>query len=130
MFRNISRCNIVSEILSRVKWQSTSMCLVCSWKIGFLIIWSAAWLSQWSRIGWEGEIPRLWTRPFNHFNSPVTVVMDQYSASTEERDTICCFLVFHEIGEDPSRTNHLVRDLWVKGHPAQSESHQLESCRS
>ena len=41
--------------------------------------------------------------------------MDQYSASAEERDTIFCFLVFHEIGEDPSRTNHLVRDLRVKG---------------
>ena len=130
MCRNISRCNIASRYSSLMKWQSTSMCLVCSWKTGFLTIWSAAWLSQWSRVGWEWDIPRLWRRSLNHFNSPVTAVMDRYSASAEERDTVCCFLVFHEIGEDPSRTNHPVRDLRVKGHPAQSESHQPDSCRS
>ena len=56
--------------------------------------------------------------------------MDRYLASAKEQDTICCFLVFHEIGEDPSRTNHLVRDLQIKGHLAQSESHQPNSCKS
>ena len=110
--------------------KTTSMCLVHSWKIEFLSIWSAAWLSQWSRIDWEWEIPRLWRRPFNHFNSPVTAAMDRYSALADEWDIVCCFLVFHEIGEDLSRINHPVRDLRVKGHPSQSESHQPDSCRS
>uniref|UniRef100_K7LMX4 Cationic amino acid transporter C-terminal domain-containing protein n=1 Tax=Glycine max TaxID=3847 RepID=K7LMX4_SOYBN len=56
--------------------------------------------------------------------------MDQYSTSAEERDTVCCFLVFHEIEEHPSRTNHPIRDLRVKRHLVQSESHQSDSCRS
>ena len=130
MCRNISRCILPVRYSSRMKWQSTSMCLVRSWKDEFLTIWSVAWLSQWSRIGWEWEIPKLWRRSFNHFNSPVIAVMDRYSALAKERDIVCYFLVFHEIGEDPSRTNHPVRDLWVKGHPTQSESHQSDSCKS
>ena len=130
MCRNISRCNIVSEILVANEVAIHFDVLGVLMKIGFLTIWSVAWLSQWSCIGWEWEIPRLWRRPFNHFNSPVTTAMDRYSTLGKEQDTVCCFLVFHEIGEDPSRTNHPVRDLQIKGHLAQSESHQPNSCKS
>jgi hypothetical protein len=50
--------------------------------------------------------------------------MDIYSASAEEQDTVCCFLVFQEIGELPRSTNQSVMEHLVKGQLAQSESHQ------
>lgn len=56
--------------------------------------------------------------PFSHFNSQVVVAIDLYSASTDDLDTVCCFLVFQDIGELPKRTNHPVRDRRVKGQPA------------
>lgn len=62
--------------------------------------------------------------PLSHFNSQVAIAMDLYSASGDDRDIVCCFLVFHDIGEAPKDTNQPVRDRRVKGQPAQSESHQ------
>lgn len=48
--------------------------------------------------------------------------MARYSASADERDTVLCFFVFHEIGLEPRRTQKPVVDRRVVGHPAQSES--------
>jgi len=91
-------------IASRTKWQSTSICFVRSWKTGLAAICKAAWLSQCRSTSPECITPRVDNKPFNHFNSQVMVVMDLYSASAEDRDSICCFLVFQEIGEEPKRT--------------------------
>lgn len=49
--------------------------------------------------------------------------MELYSASAEERATVCCFLVFQDMGEWPKNTNQPVRDYRVSEHAAQSESH-------
>lgn len=51
-------------------------------------------------------------------------------ASAEEWDTICCFLVFHKIGEKSSNTNHFVKEQRVMRQPAQSESHQPDKLNS
>ena len=88
-------------ISSRTKWQSTSICFVRSWKMGLAAMCKAAWLSQYKCVGSECITPRVDNNPFNHFNSQVVVAMDLYSASTEERYTVCCFLIFQEIGELP-----------------------------
>lgn len=56
--------------------------------------------------------------------------MDQYFASVEERDILCCFLVFKDVGELPSIINYPIRDRRVKGHPAQLESHHPYNCKS
>lgn len=47
-----------------------------------------------------------------------------------ERETVCCFLVFQEIGEPPRNTNQPVRERHVNGQLAQSESHQAERDKS
>lgn len=39
--------------LSCTTWQSMSICLVCSWKTTFLVMWIVARLSQSSRMGRE-----------------------------------------------------------------------------
>ena len=52
------------------------------------------------------------------------MAIERYSASAEDRDTICCFLVFQEIGETPRETNQPVRERRVNGQPAQLESHR------
>ena len=56
--------------------------------------------------------------------------MALYSASAEERDTVCCFLVFHEMGDLPKKTSQPVRDRRDIGQAAQSESHQPCKVRS
>ena len=48
--------------------------------------------------------------------------MEQYSVSADERETVACFLVFHEIGAPPRVTKYPVKDLLVTGHAPQSES--------
>jgi hypothetical protein len=74
-------------------------------------------------MGLECVIPRLDKIPLIHFDSHVAAAMDLYFASADERDTVCCFFVFQEIGELPSNTNHPVTERLVNGQPAQSESH-------
>lgn len=41
--------------------------------------------------------------------------MDQYSASVDEREMVCCFLVFQETGEPPKETKYLVIERLVIG---------------
>lgn len=72
--------------LSRTKWQSTSMCLVRSWKTVFLAVCKAAWLSQ--NRGTGAEICK-WKSPSSRTNqeiSATTILKALYSASADERD--------------------------------------------
>lgn len=54
--------------------------------------------------------------------SDALAAMARYSASEEDRDTVLCFLDFHEIGELPKRTTYPVIECRVSGQEAQSES--------
>lgn len=61
-------------------------------------------------------------------NSDAIKVIEQYSSSTNVRDIICCFLVFHEIGEPLRNTSQLVKrtrsfrdNLPNQNHPSLSE---------
>jgi len=56
--------------------------------------------------------------------------MERYSTSADERDTICRFFVFQEMGELPLSTNQPVSDRLVDGQLAQSKSHHADSCIS
>ena len=60
-------------------------------------------LSQNILIGAECVTPRQSNSPFKHLSLQAMVVIDQYSASADERDTVGCFLVFHEIEEFPKK---------------------------
>ena len=56
--------------------------------------------------------------------------MDRYSTSVEERETVCCVLVFQEMGNFSRKTNQPVSDRQVKGKLAQSESHHPYKVKS
>ena len=60
--------------------------------------------------------------------SQVTLAMALYSASAEERDTVCYFLDFQEINESPRKTQKPLIDLLVSGQVAQSESTKAFNC--
>jgi len=50
--------------------------------------------------------------------------MDRYSTLAEERETLCCFLVFQEMGKLPRSTNQLISECLDKGQLVQPESHK------
>ena len=94
------------------------MCLVRSWNMGLVAMWSAAWLSQCNVMGEELLIPREDSKLCNQRSSLVVATINLYLASIEKRETICCFLVFHEIGEEPSMVKYPMVDRWFMGQPA------------
>lgn len=75
-------------------------------------------------------MPKLSNRAFDRCNSQVTDTIYQNSASVEERETICCFLFFHETGEVPKKTIQPHKEQRERGQTAQSESHQSYRERS
>ncbi len=48
--------------------------------------------------------------------------MALYSACTEDRDIVVCFLVFQEMGLPPKVMKYSMMDRRVMGHAAQLES--------
>ena len=48
--------------------------------------------------------------------------MARYSDSVEDLETLACFLLFHEIKEEPRNMHQPVTKRRVSGHPAQSAS--------
>ena len=55
--------------------------------------------------------------------------MDQYPASADDLETVCCYLDFHEIKESPKKTQKPVTDLQEFGQPAQFESQNAFNCK-
>ena len=85
------RCIIT---MSLIKWHSTSICFVRSWRTGLLAICIATWLLQFITIGcyrWHPFQKRDWI----HISSQAVWVMTLYSASTLDRATTFCFLHRH-----------------------------------
>lgn len=62
------------------------------------------------------DTPRLVKMALSHLSSQVVAAINCYFALTDERDTICCFLVIHEIGYWLNCTNQPTSDRHVKGH--------------
>ncbi|KAL4588648.1 hypothetical protein LXL04_001540 [Taraxacum kok-saghyz] len=60
--------------------------------------------------------------PQIHITSLVVAPIALYSASVDERETIVCFLDFHEMSESLKKIQKPVTELRVSLHPAQSES--------
>ena len=59
----------------------------------------------------------------HYHDEQVTAAIERYSASVEEQDTVCCFLVFHDTGENLRSTRRPLNDCRVRGQFAKSESH-------
>ena len=78
-----------------MKWQCILTCLVCSWKTRFLASLSTPWLSQNRAVVFVccifmfKSISLIQTTSHSLFTSP------WYSASVDERATICCFSLVH-----------------------------------
>ena len=53
--------------------------------------------------------------------SQVTLAMARYSASAEERDTVCCFLDFQEMKKEPRNTQNPEIERLMSWQEAQSE---------
>lgn len=62
-------------------------------------------------------------------SSVVVVAMHRYSDSVDDRETVGCFLDFHEIREWPRKIQKPEVDLRVRRHDAQSASENPLSCR-
>ena len=75
----------------------------------------AAWLSQNRLIGYAINTPKDARRDLSQINSLVTMAMARYSASADDRETVVCFFVFHEIGDRPMVTKYPVSERRVRG---------------
>lgn len=106
-----------SLILSHVKWQSI-IYFVRSWKIGFVAIWIAAWLSQKINAGEEDVI---WKSRRSWCIQTSSLVVDAkalYSASADDLEIMVCFLALQEISESPRSTQNPVINFlefsWIR----------------
>ena len=82
---------------SRIKWISTSICFVLSWRTESDDNMIADLLSQ-KRV--DESItgnPNSWRRERSQSSSHVPWAMTRYSASAEERETTAFFLLFQEV---------------------------------
>ena len=84
-------------IFSLMKWQSTSICLVLSWKTELDAICNAAWLSQTSFICSSFSNLNSWRSCLNHMSYHVAKAIARYSASALDLATTSCFLLFQDI---------------------------------
>ena len=107
-----------NAIFSLMKWQSTSICLVLSWKTGFDAICNAAWLSHTSFIC--SSFPNLnsWRSCLNRMSSHVAKAIARYSASALDLTTTSCFLLFQDIKLPPIKTQYPEVERLFEGEPA------------
>ena len=103
-------CEVVPLTKSRTRWQSTSMCLVRSWKTWFLAMCIAAWLSQCNVIKPSWWTPSSLSKRFVHTSSQEVFAIARYSDSALDRATTVCFLLFQEIRFPPKKTQTPVVD--------------------
>lgn len=61
-------------------------------------------------------------RNVNHWSSQTVKARARYSDSKDDRETVGCFLDFHEIGESPRKIQNLVIDFFVSMREVQSTS--------
>lgn len=82
------------RIASFVKWQSTSMCLILSWKVGLLAMKINDWLSQNKLICNSMEILNYGKRLRSYFSSQVIWGIALYFASQLDLATMLSFFTF------------------------------------
>ena len=84
----------------RMKWQTISMCLVCSWKTLLLAMWMVLQLSQWigELVAWGAPISVRSQR--NQMSLEAASVRARYSTSVLKRVTTNCFLLRQDIRDE------------------------------
>lgn len=87
---------------SRTKWMSSSICLVCAWRIRLCdrrIILRLSHNSVWGMKGTPSSV----RSNYNHNKSDVVCGKAQYSASVPDLETRGCFLELHETRLEPKK---------------------------
>lgn len=96
------------------------MCLVCAWNTGLEAKARAEILSHQI----TGHVGRKTQRSRRSAqiqeSSAAEWTRDLYSASVDERATICCFFAHQETGLEPKNTQYPVIERRSMGSPAQS----------
>ena len=115
---------------SRTKWQSMSMCLVLSWKVGLEAMCKAVWLSQSNLIA-PAETPKSFSSCTSQMTSLVTLAMALYSASVDDCAIVFHFFDFQETRASPRNTQKPEVDFLVSMQFPQSTlenaiKHKLE----
>lgn len=95
---NVSRLQLTMNVIWRkktslngiMKWQSISIYFILLWKTGLVAMWRAVWLLQYKEIGQGRGTRRSWSKWRYHFNSHKVIAIEQYSASVEDWETLCC----------------------------------------
>lgn len=90
--------------------------------MGLRAMWMAALLSEWRGIGKEIKAERSSSKCTNNVRSAVTLLIDLYSASAEDKEIDTCFFDFHEIGAPPRVMKKPLTDLLESLQDAQSAS--------
>ena len=129
--QDINNCHVVGKLvswmrplrtLSRINWLSSSICLVCSCKIGLRAICNADWLSQCRvtdlRLGNPNSSKSLTTQ----VSSDDAVANALYSTSKDDLDIIGSFFDFQFMGDHPKRKMYPIMDCLELGQDTQSES--------
>lgn len=78
------------------------MCLVLSWKTGFLAMYNAALLSLKRLVATNCGTNGSLNKHCNYFTLLVAMAITGYLAYVEDRDNVDCFLLCQQISEKPS----------------------------
>lgn len=108
---------VSSWILSRVKWQSSSICLDISWKKRLVATSKVVCLSQnnWALLVWQ--IPKLESKVRSQSSSQVVAAIEWYFTSTDDPKKVDYILIFHETKELSRYTQYPEVDLQLLGDP-------------
>lgn len=98
------------------------MCLVLEWNTDFEVRWMALRLSQWRMMGMSQGCLKNFSDSMSQTASCPASVVDLYSASVDDRDTVCWSLDRQLIGPFIIVKMYPVVDFLVALSPAQSAS--------
>lgn len=104
------------------KWQSISKYFILLWKVKFDAMWISFCESQYEISYFLHMTPKSFKRYKSHCNSHVVVDKARYSASEDDLEIVCCFLVIHDTREFPKKKRNPMVDLLELEQPAHSAS--------
>ena len=107
---------------SRTRWQSISICLVCSLIIGLWAIRIAAMLLHNIRVDFVNEMCSSLRNLVSQNNSSTEAAILWYSASAVDLETMSCFLDLQATREEPRKIPYPELECRVSRQEPQSES--------
>jgi len=106
-----------------IKWQSTSICFVCSWKTGIFAMCKVAWLAQLSCMGPLCKNLKIKEQTFKPFE------FTSCWSHIAKHEIVCCFLLFQEMGEHHKNTNQQIVERRFRGN-LPNQNHTIHATES